>query len=186
MSALLVGRAPQVVRPPTHALSCPLPPLLRSALTSTFRLPQGVMMSEACIHSCGHSTQPAPDVEADVMVLVKWAETIAAGTAAVDSSVRCPLDVAAFAAVCCLDQWDRPIGGVIWLCPRLLGLMATKVDGQSEDDLFRFTSHVLAHEFAHILGFDEQLFDLFRWADGTPRVSRNALGVPTGSLVSVC
>ena len=114
---------------------------------------------------------------------VAW---IAAGTAAVDSSVRCPLDVAAFAAVCCLDQWDRPIGGVIWLCPRLLGLMATKVDGQSEDDLFRFTSHVLAHEFAHILGFDEQLFDLFRWADGTPRVSRNARGVPTGSLVSVC
>jgi hypothetical protein len=48
---------------------------------------------------------------------VKWAETEVDSTAANGSTVRCPAEVAAYAAACCLDQWDRySVGDLMLLC----------------------------------------------------------------------
>ncbi|KAJ8044667.1 Leishmanolysin-like peptidase [Holothuria leucospilota] len=61
--------------------------------------------------------------------------------------------IVAYAAHCKLDQFNRPIAGVINFCPEYL-----------EDNLFdeKNMTLVALHELFHILGFSKSLFDKFQ------------------------
>jgi hypothetical protein len=110
-------------------------------------------MSESCLAACG----PIPEVafkEADVVIRVTGT-SFSSAAASSAAHFQCGAHVAAYAATCCLDQWDRPLAGILWVCPRLLELVQNVQDikDTSKFDVFAFTSRVIAHEIAHILGW---------------------------------
>ena len=130
-------------------------------------------ISDECMLSCGLIRQGALQ-DSDVVVRVDWAEQ--------QKGAQCPTNVAAYAAACCRDQWDRPIAGIIWICPRMLDFISKAVESRRGRARFEFAALVLCHEIAHVLAVDEQLFNLFRKMDGTPVVPRRGDGTPSASL----
>eukprot|EP00271_Cylindrocystis_brebissonii_P020853 TRINITY_DN7142_c0_g1_i2.p1 TRINITY_DN7142_c0_g1~~TRINITY_DN7142_c0_g1_i2.p1 ORF type:complete len:880 (-),score=90.07 TRINITY_DN7142_c0_g1_i2:883-3522(-) len=67
-------------------------------------------------------------------------------------------------------EWDRPIAGLVNVCPAFLS---------SSDALnFSTATSLLVHEVIHALVFSPALFPFFRTATGEPLVSRGAALVP--------
>lgn len=80
---------------------------------------------------------------------------------AVDDARFCSRTTLATAMLCNVDQFDRPIGGAINLCPSLMDM----------DERTAF--QVILHEITHVLGFSSWAFSFF-WdpLSGLPRTTR--------------
>ena len=99
-----------------------------------------------------------PDTAADLVIVFTCKEESSSGT--LGSSLACAFDVC-----------DRPIYGRINISP---------VTVIASDTLnLKQMRAVVLHEMTHILVFDIAYFPLFRFSDGTPRVKREADGLPS-------
>lgn len=130
---------------------------------------------------CGQSSAVVPESH-----LSRGGAGIEADTVVYISGIGCGTSsgTLGYSATCFRDQHDRPIAGLVVLCPR----------GQQADD--NSTVALLLHEAVHVLGFAEASYRYFR--DCTmgafnsngdyvcpPRVARNTNGQPVGGTGDV-
>ena len=135
-----------------------------------------VTIDEACLRSIGctlhgtdsNGTEPVGVSNADLYLIVTSTDTDACGGGR-----------RAHAAPCQLDQYDRPTIGYINLC-----MGDYPVVNQDSDD-WKVQYWAAVREIIHLLGFNADMFPLFREDDGvTPRTPRDDQGdVPTTNYV---
>ncbi|OQR91742.1 leishmanolysin-like peptidase, metalloprotease family M08 [Achlya hypogyna] len=105
--------------------------------------------------SCTCSTLPAGAgvANTDYVLYVRAVQT-----------THCDTSVLAYATSCQLDQYDRPIMGMVNFCPNKLKTTASAYELQLDTAM---------HELAHALGMTAQMYAYMRNPDGTPRTARD-------------
>eukprot|EP00928_Gymnodinium_smaydae_P028915 TRINITY_DN21922_c0_g1_i1.p1 TRINITY_DN21922_c0_g1~~TRINITY_DN21922_c0_g1_i1.p1 ORF type:complete len:893 (-),score=41.28 TRINITY_DN21922_c0_g1_i1:364-2682(-) len=111
----------------------------------------GVVCESGCVE---HAEGPGlPDKDLHIFVSIK--DTDACGD-----------DTQAYASWCTKDQCDRPIFASINFCKSKVSNVANMIDD---------VVSTAVHELAHAMAFSSSLFKFFRHADGSPRLTRDAL-----------
>ena len=91
-------------------------------------------------------------IPADLLIYVTYSATDCEGAVA-------------FAASCRTDQNDRPFAGIINFCPEVVKPTVDPLAIVSDQD-------TALHEITHVLGFNSDLYSLFRDENGSPRTPR--------------
>ena len=145
------------------------------------------LQADACYGAYGSDRRVRTVSDTDLVIIVSAVNAFAADGDDGDEIQVCNPGTLAAAAACELDQFDRPVVGLMNFCLDLEETTLGQRPGELVQDAYSLllgtsTStfganpaqlvDIAQHELGHILGFSSWMFKYYRNPDGSPRTAR--------------